>query len=75
MLSVLREMLEVEREPPEVEFATLSVLREQLPVFGGMPRSPLALRSSARGPLRELGGRRSVERDCAESPQTSPTSG
>jgi hypothetical protein len=54
MLSVLREMLEVEREPPEVEFATLSVLREQLSVFVGTPESLGERRTEWRGALRKL---------------------
>jgi hypothetical protein len=74
MLSVLREMpevlrempeverepLEVEREPPEVEVATLSVLREQLSVFGGTPRSLGGLRRMWREPLPELRARPSA---------------
>ena len=61
MLSVLREMLEVEREPPEVEFATLSLLREQLSVFVGTPESHRGWRTEWRGALSKLRGTLSEE--------------
>ena len=79
MLSVFREMpeverepLEVEREPPEVEVATLSVLREQLSVFGATPRSLGGLPSVWREPLPELRGRLSVRFPRSPVPRCSP---